>query len=337
MPLINVVRGTDTTYQTNGAAQGVGSTFTINADFFNITFIDNDSTFSGDQVVNETPDDTGQTVDIGSGPTAIVYDYSFDATFGGVTYEFAVIDVDVNQDGNIGDGTIAGADPGEQVYYIAVLGPSIPTIPSGGATFTITDNINDNTNQPYTNFICFASGTLIDTEHGPTPVELIRPETRVQTMDNGLQPVAWAAQRRVPGQGVNTPVTIAAGRFGNDRALTVSPQHRMLLSSWKTELFSGSEQIFAPAKHLIDGTRVRSTPRAHVDYVHLLFERHEVIFAEGAATESLHPALAIGGEMGRQSQREILSLFPELATLPESYGPTARPSVRAHEARLIAA
>lgn len=36
-------------------------------------------------------------------------------------------------------------------------------------------------------------------------------------------------------------------------------------------------------------------------------------------------------------QQELLTLFPELAADPESYGPAARPEVRAHVAALLVA
>lgn len=335
MPILSVVNGSETTYQNNGLAQGAGTTFEINGSFTNLIINDDDGNFGGDQAVNETGDDTTQTAEIGGSDVGVVYEYSFTATYGGVTYTFAVIDADFNNDGNIGDGTVSGADAGEQVAFLTVLGPSVPVIPPGGATFTVVNPVLDNTNMDYDKFICFIAGTQIETATGFMPVEELRPGMRVQTMDNGWQELVWSARRSVPGYGAATPVRFATGRLGNKRPLTVSPQHRILLSDWRSQLFGASEALFVPAQHLLGGPGVSACPQREADYVHLLFDAHEVIFAEGAATESLHPIRAISGQMGRQSQREILTLFPELRRRPGAYGPTARRCAQGYEARCV--
>ena len=49
-----------------------------------------------------------------------------------------------------------------------------------------------------------------------------------------------------------------------------------------------------------------------VDYIHFLFDAHQVVWSNGAETESLHPgrnALDMAGEAGRE---EIFAIFPEL-------------------------
>jgi hypothetical protein len=103
-----------------------------------------------------------------------------------------------------------------------------------------------------------------------------------------------------------------AESIGNTRPLSVSPNHRMLVTGWRAEIHFGDREILVPAKALINGDTIRAHPCTSVTYVHLLMDRHEVIFAEGAATETLHPGdyLMAGAS---STSAEILELFPELA------------------------
>ena len=67
----------------------------------------------------------------------------------------------------------------------------------------------------------------------------------------------------------------------------------------------------------------------------MLFADHEVIFAEGAPTESFHPG-SILMEADRALYAEIVSIFPELAACdPESVS-AARPVLAGREARVLA-
>lgn len=182
-------------------------------------------------------------------------------------------------------------------------------------------------------FPCFAAGTLIETASGPRPAEEIRRDDLVRTLDNGLQPVRWVGQRRVPGTGPMAPVEIAAGAMGNRRRLVVSPQHRMLLGDWRTEMHFGQQQVFAAAIHLVNGTTIRQVPRRWVTYVHFAFDRHEVIWSEGCLSESLHLGSVAMGAVGSDALTELSCLFPELSgAVPASF--TARTCLRRWEAAL---
>jgi hypothetical protein len=95
--------------------------------------------------------------------------------------------------------------------------------------------------------------------------------------------------------------------------------------------------VLVPAKFLIDGERVFAAPREAVRYFHMLFDAHEIVFADGVATESFHPGLQGLGAFEAETREEILSLFPELRhrTAVEVFGVPARPMVKRHEARLL--
>ena len=186
------------------------------------------------------------------------------------------------------------------------------------------------------NIICFTPWTRIATPLGARPVETLVVGDMVVTRDHGLQPIRWIGRRTVPAQGAFAPVRIRPGVVtGLERDLVVSPQHRMLFQGYRAELLFGESEVLVAATHLVDGRDVVREEGDSVTYIHILFDAHEIIFAEGAATESFHP-----GEIGLSAvtdaaRAELLALFPDLATLPGSYGRAARRSLKRHEALLI--
>ncbi len=181
---------------------------------------------------------------------------------------------------------------------------------------------------------CFVAGTRILTHRGMLGVEGLRPGDLVQTMDNGYAPVVWAGRRTVCGLGSMAPVRFAAGAMGNQRDLLVSPQHRMLVSGWPSELTTGERETLAAARHLINGRTIRRLRRPTVTYVHILCEDHQVIFAEGAATESLFAGGVALSAFDRQARDEIRRLFPELCPVTGTGSGLARPLLPAVAARL---
>lgn len=132
---------------------------------------------------------------------------------------------------------------------------------------------------------CFVAGTLIRTPEGDVPVECLKIGDMVETKDSGYQPVRWTGVRALDGEELRRtaqhPIEFRAGSLGAGlpaRDLRVSPQHRMLIKG----------DVLAPARGLTDlpGVRVMTGCRS-VRYHHVLLGSHAVIYAEGAATESL--------------------------------------------------
>lgn len=183
---------------------------------------------------------------------------------------------------------------------------------------------------------CFTPGTLIRIPGGVAAIETLKPGDLVETMDHRPQKLRWTGISRVDGTGDFAPVQIAAGVLGNTRPLLVSPQHRMLLAGWKPQLILGAAEVLVPAKHLVGTEGIAQVPMAEVDYVHILFERHEIVFGEDAPSESFHPGSQILAA-DRALRAEILTLFPELDALSDAALRPARRVALAHEARLLAA
>lgn len=183
---------------------------------------------------------------------------------------------------------------------------------------------------------CFVAGTLIRTPRGEVPIETLRPGDLVQTLDDGPQPLRWIGSRTVPAAGPLAPICIRAGAFGNHRKLLVSPQHRILMRDSLAELMFGTSEVLVAAKDLVNDHSVRRVPGGDVEYVHLLFDRHQIVLAEGLASESFLPGPQVLGDFPRETLDEITGLFPELC--PETgtgYGPPARRSLRGYEARAL--
>ncbi|KEJ88970.1 Hint domain-containing protein [Sulfitobacter donghicola] len=178
-----------------------------------------------------------------------------------------------------------------------------------------------------TGVVCFTSGTAICTPRGEVLIDDIRVGDLVITMDNGPQRVVWIGHRHVTQpellQNENLfPVLIKKGAMGANRNLLVSRQHGMLL---------GQDNL-GRAAHLLDAIpHVRiARGKRQVTYIHLMFEAHQIIFAEGIPSESFYPGPRALETLGRAAREELMSSFPRLRTAVRCedvisvYGPTAR-------------
>ncbi|WP_424979518.1 Hint domain-containing protein [Leisingera sp. S232] len=186
---------------------------------------------------------------------------------------------------------------------------------------------------------CFLRGTLIRTPDGDVPIEDLRPGMQVMTLDNGPQVLQWTGSRRTVCTAETAPIRFAAGSCGNTRDLYVSPQHRMVVAAPLAQLLFGEQEVLVKAKDLVNDKSVRpALDLKEVEYFHLLFGSHQILWANGALSESYQPGpeTACGFDAGTQA--EICELFPDLcAETGRGYGNAARPSLRSYEARVLAA
>ncbi|MDG1532767.1 MAG: Hint domain-containing protein [Paracoccaceae bacterium] len=185
-------------------------------------------------------------------------------------------------------------------------------------------------------FICFGRGTMIATDKGEKLIEELVVGDMVQTKDHGMQELRWVGSKSVPATRDLAPIVIKAGAMSNVADLTVSPQHRMLLEGWRAELLFSENEVLVAAKHLVNGDTIYRAEGGEVEYFHLLFDTHEVIYANGAPSESFHPGQQGFGALSEESRQEIIGLFPELATDASAYGPSVRTSLKAHEGKILA-
>lgn len=183
---------------------------------------------------------------------------------------------------------------------------------------------------------CFTRGTLILTDRGEVPVEQLQLGDLVVTRDDGPQPLRWIGNRRVAATGNFAPIRIAANSFGKHGALTVSPQHRILIRDCMAELLFGTQEVLVAAKDLVNDMTVRRIEGGHVEYFHLLFDRHQIVCSQGLETESFLPGPQVLDGFEQDIVDEICALFPELD--PETgkgYSDAARPMLKSYETRLL--
>ena len=183
---------------------------------------------------------------------------------------------------------------------------------------------------------CFTRGTRIATVSGDRCIEDLVAGDLVLTMDRGYQPIRWIGSSKRPATGDVAPILIRKGALGNDRDLRVSPQHRMLLQGWQAEMLFGEEEVLATAKSLVNDHSILRDEGGEVEYFHMLFDTHEIIYAEGAPSESFHPCEQGWKALDQATRDEILTLFPELADGRfEDYGASARTSLKHNEGQLL--
>lgn len=162
--------------------------------------------------------------------------------------------------------------------------------------------------------ICFTPGTLIETDRGAVRIETLTPGDRIMTRDHGFEVLRWIGKETAAATGVYAPVVFAPGAIGNLDPFVVSQQHRILVTDWRAQLFAGEDEVFVAAKHLVNGRDVTLCYGGSVTYVHILFDRHEVVNAGGVWSESLYPAYA-DARHGRDAVAEARALFGDC--LPE--------------------
>lgn len=178
--------------------------------------------------------------------------------------------------------------------------------------------------------VCIADGAWIGTPNGPTLIEDLRVGDTVLTMDNGPQVLRWVHSRRLRradliANPAIAPIRIAQNALGDgvpDADLRVSPQHQMLVHSAYANLFLDAANCLVKAKDLAacNDRVVRDTTAREVVYFHLLFDAHEIIFANGAPTESFYPGPEAMDALDREQRVELDALFPNLAqAVPVDY------------------
>jgi hypothetical protein len=146
-------------------------------------------------------------------------------------------------------------------------------------------------NENLQDFVCFAAGTHIMAKHGEVAVEELAVGDLIRTLDHGFQPLRWVGTHTFQIRDDAGPIQIGAGALSPNvphSDLIVSPQHRILVSSLIAERMFGMPQVLVPSKALLplEGVHSSAAKGQSITYFHLLFDRHEIVFAEGALTES---------------------------------------------------
>jgi Ca2+-binding RTX toxin-like protein len=180
--------------------------------------------------------------------------------------------------------------------------------------------------------ICFTPGTRIQTPFGARAIETLRPGDLVTTRDNGAQPILWMGHRTLRTTDATAPIAFQPGSLkGLTAPLLVSPQHKMLQDHYAVQLLFAEQEVFSTAKHMCGPGISQNTAGTLTTYVHMLLEQHQVVYANGAATESFHAGPEGLKALSRASLDDLLKVKPELTTDLNAYGPAARTCLKKHE------
>jgi hypothetical protein len=131
---------------------------------------------------------------------------------------------------------------------------------------------------------CYAAGTRITTPSGDVAIEKLVIGDLVVTVAGEIRPIIWIGRRSYAGRFLRAnpkavPIRFRAGCLGDrlpQRDLLVSPEHAMLIDG-----------LLVPANQLVNGqTIVLELGCEGIDYIHLELTTHDVVLAEGAASET---------------------------------------------------
>lgn len=268
----------------------------------NVDVLDNDINSSSGTLqithINGNPVVAGQTITLPTGQTVTLladgtFDITTDSDFETTAFTYDVESTD-------GAGNVTNTDAG----FVTV-----ETIP------------------------CFVAGTMIDTIDGPRAVEGLVAGDMVVTRDDGPQPLRWIGSRCVSAIGKMAPICIGENALGQHGEVMVSPLHRVLVKDVLAELMFGEAEVLIAARDLVNDRNIRPVEGGEVEYVHLLFDQHQVIYAEGLTTESFLPGPQSTKSFEANMVEEICTIFPELDVMTgEGYGPAVRPLLKRYEA-----
>lgn len=100
--------------------------------------------------------------------------------------------------------------------------------------------------------------------------------------------------------------------------LTLSPQHKMLISHFAYDLLFDEDEIFCSAKHMLGNTVTRNAQKK-VNYIHLMLEHHQAIAANDVETESYHAGPESQNTLSDTSKADETMLLSEEIALSKAW------------------
>ncbi|MEP2030016.1 MAG: Hint domain-containing protein [Paracoccaceae bacterium] len=193
-------------------------------------------------------------------------------------------------------------------------------------------------------FVCFVSGSLVETPNGPQKVETLSAGDMVFTADGEARPVRWVGRRHLNARDLYhnphlRPIVFKPHSIGENvptQEVKVSPQHRIALTSSATELMFDAPEVLVPARFLVNDDSICVDDEAsEVEYVHLLFDQHELVNIAGLWSESFFIGDVTAQALTESTRREVLELFPDLDGCISAFGITKFPVLKAYEAQIV--
>lgn len=179
-------------------------------------------------------------------------------------------------------------------------------------TYMATDGGDTNVGFVYATLIpCFVAGTIPTTPEGDVPVETLQPSEMVMTQDNGPQALRWIGTRNFVAEDDFAPILIRTGTFGQHSDVRVSPLQRVLVRDGLAELLFGKAEVLVTANDLVNAYSVIRQTGGKVTYVHLILDRHQVIFPEVLTSEGFLPGPRTTNSFEQEIVAGVYLIFPE--------------------------
>lgn len=186
--------------------------------------------------------------------------------------------------------------------------------------------------------IGFIAGTRVATPMGYVAVERLSAGDKVLTADGRHARLTWVGMTRVEAKGPNAPVCFETGVMDNMRPLRLGQGHRVRVAGWRAELLFDAEAVLATAKSFVNGEDVVIEDDAGVvTYVHLMFDRHEVVLAENIACETLRPGPDGLRQLDAMTRRALMSEVAGVDIAKDDGVTAALPILSAAEERVLLA
>jgi hypothetical protein len=160
----------------------------------------------------------------------------------------------------------------------------------------------------------FVAGIRIATPVGYVAVERLSAGDTVLTADGRHARLAWVGMSRIDVTTDTAPVRFEIGTMENMRPLRLGQGHRVRVSGWRAELLFDADAVLATAKSFVNGTDVTVEELGGpVTFVHLLFDRHEIVLAENVPCETLRPGPEGLEQLDAMARRAALEACPQLS------------------------
>jgi len=179
-------------------------------------------------------------------------------------------------------------------------------------------------------------GALIACEDGDVAIEAVKIGDIVNTLSDGPQVVRWVGSTRL----TSPMVRFQAGALGENtptQDLWVMPAQRMVISGWRAEVLFGEARVLVQAEDLLNGGSIGlSGGNRETEVFYILFDKHEIIKANGALSESFYPSRLALKALSPKTYAELAERVPELGTLaPNRPFALVCPAISAAEAALL--
>lgn len=165
--------------------------------------------------------------------------------------------------------------------------------------------------------VSFTCGTRIALASGEQkPIQDLVIGDQILTRDDGAQTLRWIGHSTHRAIGHFAPILIRAGALNNADDLRVSPDHRLFVYQRSDHVGVGRSELLVRARHLVNNDSVVQEEGGFIDYYQLLFDKHQIIYAEGIAAETLLLDRRTQPAVPQELHTSLTPQLPQPANLP---------------------